>query len=466
MTIGIFCRHLSTAEVSTALRPFYFSVHPDLFGRYPEQRSVNENSLKQLSALLEAQQTKTLLPSTTLSFYLREKSQPKGNFKLINIILSGNNVRQSVLAVLKACQLPTDYVDKISKPIPKSNNFKTFGYNTPFDENDPFYTSFIMKEQVSRVKDLNSLNSWVKKNYSSARTKYDSTKATRDHISELQNSLTTKYLLKEIKWDSGWNVSHIRGSLQSFNALATQHPFEMSNLKGRTLVFGQFTGVSLDGDVYLGNTEVRNNWLDSIKKVKQHDDALLSIPMYEKTLSTVLRDIHIKRRKFMPKIQAAEYCKQLRHLTTSLEDVHTSGNGFPKSVPKSLSNYEIVVEQEAGPLMISPTGQIITPSSCPGDQLVSFIAAHLDEAMEGLTQYKINKHTERTLHKECVSRLGLLELMKDDCVTPDRMIQCCQHLLQHASELQNDFQGISLWVTSYYSVLSDGMMCIPWDWKW
>lgn len=31
-------RHLSTTEISTALRPFYFSVHPDLFGKYPEQR--------------------------------------------------------------------------------------------------------------------------------------------------------------------------------------------------------------------------------------------------------------------------------------------------------------------------------------------------------------------------------------------------------------------------------------------
>lgn len=33
-----------------------------------------------------------------------------------------------------------------------------------------------------------------------------------------------------------------------------------------------------------------------IKKVHQHDEALRSIPTYEKTLSTVLRDIHIKRR--------------------------------------------------------------------------------------------------------------------------------------------------------------------------
>lgn len=38
-----FCRRdavraLSTGEMTTALRPFYFTVHPDLFGQYPTQR--------------------------------------------------------------------------------------------------------------------------------------------------------------------------------------------------------------------------------------------------------------------------------------------------------------------------------------------------------------------------------------------------------------------------------------------
>lgn len=33
-----FKRDISNAELSTVLRPFYFAVHPDLFGRHPEQR--------------------------------------------------------------------------------------------------------------------------------------------------------------------------------------------------------------------------------------------------------------------------------------------------------------------------------------------------------------------------------------------------------------------------------------------
>lgn len=31
-------RHLSSAQTKAALKPFYFAVHPDLFGQYPMQR--------------------------------------------------------------------------------------------------------------------------------------------------------------------------------------------------------------------------------------------------------------------------------------------------------------------------------------------------------------------------------------------------------------------------------------------
>lgn len=36
----------------------------------------------------------------------------------------------------------------------------------------------------------------------------------------------------QVKYDNGWNISHIRGALQSLAALASQHPEVMSNLVG------------------------------------------------------------------------------------------------------------------------------------------------------------------------------------------------------------------------------------------
>lgn len=68
-------RDFSNAELSTVLRPFYFVVHPDLFGQYPEQRTTNEESLKHLSVFIESlktQKSNVSLP-TNLKFYIRDK---------------------------------------------------------------------------------------------------------------------------------------------------------------------------------------------------------------------------------------------------------------------------------------------------------------------------------------------------------------------------------------------------------
>lgn len=37
-------RRMSVSEINTALRPFYFAVHPDLFGKFPDQRVSRVNS--------------------------------------------------------------------------------------------------------------------------------------------------------------------------------------------------------------------------------------------------------------------------------------------------------------------------------------------------------------------------------------------------------------------------------------
>jgi len=43
---------------------------------------------------------------------------------------------------------------------------------------------------------------------------------------------------------------------------------------------------------------------------------------------------------------------------------------------------------DSGPLMLSPTGQIIVPSSCPPFLLVNFITERMEEAGEKLALYK------------------------------------------------------------------------------
>ena len=116
-----------------------------------------------------------------------------------------------------------------------------------------------------------------------------------------------------------------------------------------------------------------------IKHIPRQEVYLSTIPMYENTLSQVLLSIKIARRKFMPKTLARNYSSHLSRVITNLLD-YLSKNKYPDTWPSTLEEYELVVESESGPLCISPTGQLIIPSTCPGFLLVDFISKNLEEA--------------------------------------------------------------------------------------
>ncbi|XP_008552214.1 T-cell activation inhibitor, mitochondrial isoform X2 [Microplitis demolitor] len=465
-------RALSTGEISTALRPFYFTVHPDLFGQFPTQRTVNENSLKQLSLLLESLQQQRPIKPTTLPFYLRSKDEKEvkaGKFTLVKIQLNQVDVKKTILSILKTCNLSTTFVDKIKEPV-KDNKFKyrydprveRDGVNFSDLEDDPFFMSIFMRRKMNAEPD--TFKAYVDKHVNEAHIKLEACRPVREEVKKLEKILCQDLGLKDITWDCGWNIAHYRGCLLAFQALARHHPEQMDVLKNRTLVFANGTGISLEGSVMLNSGEVRHNWLDLIKNVKKYDPVLLRLPAFEKAVSRVLLDIKIGRRKFMPKVMVGQYESQLRQLTTTLSD-YRGRSKYPSSWPPSLSSHEIVIEAEAGPLMLSPTGQFIVPSSCPGFLLVNFITDNLDEATKRLNHYNKIKHVERELHDRTIKELGLLALNKDDSITPDLMVKSCENLLKHKSTLGPILEGVMLWITHYYSVMSDGVLCIPWDWK-
>lgn len=78
--------------------------------------------------------------------------------------------------------------------------------------------------------------------------------------------------------------------------------------------------------------------------------------------------------------------------------------------------------------------------------------------------YFRNKHVEKSIEKECLRQLELADLHKNDNINPDLMIQCCERLLLNKRELKN-LKNIQLNIATYYSVLDDGAVSIPWNWQ-
>ena len=73
---------------------------------------------------------------------------------------------------------------------------------------------------------------------------------------------------------------------------------------------------------------------------------------------------------------------------------------------------------------------------------------------------------------EALQCLSLSELQKDEGVTPAQMVSCCSRLIEESWRLLDpltstggvSLQGSRLRVSHYYSVMQDGLICIPWDW--
>lgn len=124
-------------------------------------QTVNENSLKQLSLILETLQQKQPIRPTILPFYLRSKDEREvkaGKFTLVKIQLKERDLRQTILSILKACNLPTTFVDKIEEQKPPITKYKSrywqrthFGERVDFSEfeDDPVYASILMKQRIN-----------------------------------------------------------------------------------------------------------------------------------------------------------------------------------------------------------------------------------------------------------------------------------------------------------------------------
>lgn len=69
---------------------------------------------------------------------------------------------------------------------------------------------------------------------------------------------------------------------------------------------------------------------------------------------------------------------------------------------------------------------------------------------------------EEAVVKLCLHSLSLRSLSKEPSVSSSQMILCCKKLVEQRCPLM---QGLHICVSHFYSVMQDGDLCIPWDWK-
>lgn len=72
------------------------------------------------------------------------------------------------------------------------------------------------------------------------------------------------------------------------------------------------------------------------------------------------------------------------------------------------------------------------------------------------------KVMENELIQASTKKFSLEKLYKEPSISSRQMVDCCKRLLEQSLPY---LHGMHLCVSHFYSVMQDGDLCIPWNWK-
>uniref|UniRef100_A0A7N4NU20 T cell activation inhibitor, mitochondrial n=2 Tax=Sarcophilus harrisii TaxID=9305 RepID=A0A7N4NU20_SARHA len=466
-------RTLSGAEAVNALRPFYFAVHPDFFGQHPREREINENSLKKLSAYLENLQKpgfKSLKP-TQLTFYVRETEQTSSDgheslnvlgFRAVTLTLHSRDLLSTVLNILKSCSLSTKHIQSLSANVaseaPKGAK-RTFDRPIKWDKTYYSFTGFKdPEEELEKVQRMEtSLMSWLNSNEKSAIKKLTNSLPLREELNRLKEELSRQLLLADIRWQRSWGIAHRCSQLHSLGRLA-QHNLEvLQNVKGCTVVFTDRSGMSASGHVMLGTMDVHHHWTKLFERLPSYFALQRKLVLLEDRISYLLGGIQVV------------YLEELQPALT-IEEYYALLDGFCSRLlksrlafhPRSLRGLQMILDSDRYAPSLHELGHFNIPALCDPVSLQWFIFTKAAQARENMKKKEELKMIENELIHASIKKFSLKKLYKEPSISSAQMIDCLKRLLDQSLPY---LQGMHVCISHFYSVMQDGDLCIPWNWK-
>ncbi|XP_062912750.1 T-cell activation inhibitor, mitochondrial isoform X1 [Mobula hypostoma] len=463
-------RTFSVTDAMNALRPFYLAVHPDFFGQHPRERDVNENSLKKLNNHLECLQRpghRTPQP-TQLTFYVRETA---GNasvaqcvntsgFRIVSFTLHTQDLLSTVVNILKCCNLSSDHVQQSEVAVDFSHKNGTIPFSRPIRWDKTYYTFTGYQdpeEELGSARQLEpTLRLWLNKNVSLALERLTASLPLRDDLQRLKTELCQQLEITDIRWRKSWGVAHRCSQLHSLNRFAQQNSAVLHNIKGCTIIFAEHSGMNAAGQIMLGTVDVHHHWTKLLERLPTYYDLHHHVCLLEERISFLLGDMElIYNEDLQPVMMLEDYYRMLtvfhQNLTVNRPLFH----------PRSLKGLQMILEKGSSAPILLKTGQLRVPVTCDPTALQWFILSHTQTARDFLRNEEELKVQQEDLIKACTERFWLKRLYKEQSVSSEQMIQSCKRLLEEQMELS----GIHLCISHFYSVLQDGDLCIPWNWK-
>ncbi|XP_075068495.1 T-cell activation inhibitor, mitochondrial-like [Mixophyes fleayi] len=464
-------RALSGADAVNALRPFYFAVHPDFFGQHPREREVNENSLKRLNGYLENLQKPGLRSHkpAQLTFYIRETEQNSENdqestkeleFRPVSFTLDTRDLLSTVLGILNSCRLSTDHVQSLTEVIDSSKR-STSTFYRPIKWDKTYYSFTGFKdpeedlEQAQRAEI--TISPWIESNQEVALKKLNDSIPLREELERLKTELSNQLQLSDVRWQRSWGIAHRCGQLHSLSRLTQQSCESLKMAKGKIcccLDTGLATGM---GHVMLGTMDVHHHWTELFERLPNYyllQRKLLQLQDRISHLLGGLEIVHIE--EMQPVLTMEEHYSILDTFYNKLLNRRVPIH------PRSLRGLQMILENDHFVPRLHEMGHFIISAACDPASLQWFLLTHAQKAREKLKRKAELKVVEQELTKACMDRSSLNRLYKEPSVSCRQMIDCCRRLIEEPLPYLG---GMHMCVSHYYSVLQDGDLCIPWNWK-
>lgn len=406
-----------------------------------------------------------------LTFYVRDTKdgsdvQPDlltSGFRSVSFTLHTNDVLSTVMDVLKSCSLPVEHMRGLKASAETSKGPPAAGvpFYRPIKWDKSYYsfTGFIdpvqEMKQAKRVEPVLSL--WLRNNEPEAMKKHSASLPRREELDRLKKELCHKFDLADIRWQRSWGVAHRCSQLQSLSRLSQQNPEALINLQGHTVVFADQSGMNASGHVMLGTMDVHHQWIKLFEQLSCYRSLQQQTDWLKERISLLLggsQVVHVER---------------LGHVQPITEH-YSSLSTFHKRLmsqrlrlhPRSLQGVTMLLENDRTNPSLHEMGYFIIPSNCDPPKLQVFLQSHAPEARHRTLRKNQLQVEEDAVVKLCLQSLSLRGLSKEPSVSSSQMILCCKRLVEQRSPLM---QGLHICVSHFYSVLQDGDLCVPWDWK-
>eukprot|EP00794_Sanderia_malayensis_P018604 gene18604-20475_t len=443
---------------SAALKQFYFAVHPDFFSQFPLEKETNENSLKLLNDYINEAKSKNDVRPVTVSFFLRKKlvdseklADSDGEFSHVKILLRSRHIPTLIHNILSQCHLPIqNELEKLVRFQKTQNTTKKSGkikWSASLKE--------FMDEDVIDVENKNGMDTlfdWLARNINTARDKMEAVRPFVEDNRRIAQRMIRRHRLKSfICTNTGYSQVTLSGALKQLEYLYKKRTINTRGLEGKIVKFGSFNGLDQLGRFIIDITDVPTVWIKALVSLSDMDGLRHVLDFSEMQISEMLLGLRVTRSKKHEPVSVQFYYKNVTRLLQSLRESHDTDI----LMPPFLDEIRGKIASASSDLHIAEDGDVTIPCKATFDAILSFLRLNYPQINESRQNHARSTQAEIFSVKSCAERLKLLHLKKDQIISKEEMIKCCDRLKK---ENFLGLENVRLIISNYYGISGDAVL--------